>query len=171
MARAMVFIDGSNLYHSLKDNEISTQVDFLKLGIKLAGDDELHTVYYYNAPVIERFSPDNYRAQQRFFDRVRNTDGVILRLGRMKLKGGTPVEKGVDVLLAVDMLKHAFQNDYDTAILVSGDGDFAELVSAVSGLGKKVKNAAFNSSRSDALLKVSHTFIELTEDFMDGCRP
>ena len=171
MGCAMVFIDGSNLYHSLKNDTSSTQLHFGKFGAKLAAPDQLHTVYYYNTPRVESSDPAKYKDQQRFFARVGDTDGVIIRFGRMKLRNGVQVEKGVDVLLAVDMLKHAFQNDYDTAILVSGDGDFAELVSAVTNRGKIVKNAAFRSARSEALVKVSHTFIALTDAYLADCRP
>jgi len=171
MGKAMVFIDGNNLYYSLKSNTGDTKLDFLKLGQKLAQPDDLHTVYYYNAPMIEQVNPEKYRKQQRFFAGLHNTNGVIVRLGRLVPKGGTFIEKGVDVLIATDMLTHAFQNDYDTAILVSGDGDFAEVVLAVTRQGKKVKNAAFGSARSGALQKISHTFIRLDADYVKDCRP
>jgi len=168
----MIFVDGSNLYHGLKSETGDTRVDFLRLGRKLAADDELHTTHYYNAPLIEKLNVQAYRAQQQFLEALKRTDGVILRLGRMQLTAtGVLVEKGVDVLLAIDMLRHVYQNDYDTAILVSGDGDFAPLVAAVTGLGKRVKNVAFHSARSDALVDVCHTFIELTPDFLQDCRP
>ena len=171
MGKAMVFIDGSNLYKSLKAETNDPRLDFLKFATKLAGPDDLHTVYYYNAPLIERLDPAQYKRQQKFLATLQNTDGVIVRLGRLVQRKGVLVEKGVDVLLTTDMLTHAFQNDYDTAILVSGDGDFAEVVSAVTRQGRKVKNAAFKSARSGALVKVSHTFIELTAAYVKDCRP
>jgi uncharacterized LabA/DUF88 family protein len=171
MGKAMVFVDGSNLYHSLKEDTSSTRIDFLKFGAKLAGKDELHTVYYYNAPLSQQRDPQRYRKQQRFFESLHRTDGVIVRLGRLVPKGNTLVEKGVDVLIATDMLLHAFQDDLDTAILVSGDGDFAAVVEAIARKGKIVKNASFPSARSDALVKVCHTYIELSEQYLSDCRP
>jgi uncharacterized LabA/DUF88 family protein len=171
VGKAMVFIDGSNLYYSLKNETGDTALDFQRLGEKLAQPEDLHTVYYYNAPMIERVDPAKYRRQQRFFDALHNTNGVIVRLGRLVRKGGTFVEKGVDVLIAADMLSHAFRGDYDTAVLVSGDGDFAVVVEAITRQGRIVKNAAFKNARSDALVKVCHTFIELTAGFLSDCRP
>ena len=47
-------------------------------------------------------------------------------------------EKGVDVLMAVDLLVGAYENIYDTAILVSGDGDFVPAIQRVQKLNKKV---------------------------------
>ena len=47
-------------------------------------------------------------------------------------------EKGIDIMLATDMLVHAVWNNYDVAILISGDADFEPLIRRVRDLGKKV---------------------------------
>jgi uncharacterized LabA/DUF88 family protein len=68
--------------------------------------------------------------------------------------GGLSVfeEKGVDIDLAVDMLTGAFEDRYDTAILVSSDGDFKPVVQAVQRRGKRVEYVFFpNAQRSNAL--------------------
>ena len=171
MARVMVFIDGSNFYHGLKKNDCSHQVDFNKLGNKLAGDDELHTIYYYNATVPEKLDPERYRKQQRFFAAVQSTPYVIMRLGRLEPRDDGMVEKGVDILIAVDMLQHAYTGSFDTAIRVSGDGDFAEAVKAITQLGRIVKNAYFSRGRSNQLINVCHDFIELSADYLQDCQP
>jgi uncharacterized LabA/DUF88 family protein len=46
--------------------------------------------------------------------------------------------KGVDIALTKDMLSHAFRDNYDAAVLVSGDGDYVPLVEEVKRLGKQV---------------------------------
>lgn len=171
MARVMVFVDGSNFYHGLKNNGCPHQVDLYKIGRKLAGNDDLHTVYYYNATLPEKADPDRYRKQQRFFAAVQSTPYVIMRLGRLEQRDEGMVEKGVDILLAIDMLQHAYAGNYDIAILVSGDGDFAEAVKAVTKLGRIVKNAYFSRGRSNQLVNVCHDFIELSADYLSGCRP
>ena len=68
--------------------------------------------------------------------------------------GGLSVfeEKGVDIDLAVDMLSGAFEDRYDTAILVSSDGDFKPVVQAVQRRGKRVEYVFFpKAQRSNAL--------------------
>jgi uncharacterized LabA/DUF88 family protein len=50
-------------------------------------------------------------------------------------------EKPVDVNLAVDMI--LFQNNYDTAVIVSSDQDYVPAAQAVKNLGKRVVNIAF----------------------------
>lgn len=51
----------------------------------------------------------------------------------------TKVDKGTDVNIAVEMLKHAYNNGYDVAILVSRDADFSSVVRIVKDLGKTVE--------------------------------
>ena len=55
------------------------------------------------------------------------------------------IEKGVDMLLGIDLLRHATNNLYDTAILVSGDGDFIHAVQAVKDTEKDVEVAFFEN--------------------------
>jgi len=52
-------------------------------------------------------------------------------------------EKTVDVNLAVDMV--TLQNNYDLAIIVSGDQDYVPAAQAVKDLGKPVVNVAFKA--------------------------
>lgn len=54
--------------------------------------------------------------------------------------------KGVDITLTTDMLSHAFQDNYDVAFLVAGDGDYVPLVQEVKRLGKIVYVAFFDGS-------------------------
>lgn len=47
-------------------------------------------------------------------------------------------QKGVDVQLAVDLVSNAYLNNYDIAVLFSGDIDLYESVKLVKSLGKQV---------------------------------
>ena len=42
----MIFIDGSNLYHSLKKNFNTVKIDFEKFCSFLAGEDDLIAIFY-----------------------------------------------------------------------------------------------------------------------------
>lgn len=76
--------------------------------------------------------------------------------------------KGDDIHLSVDMLSLAYENAYDTAIVISGDGDFEPLIKKVKKLGKRVENAYFSSSRSDALKSICDSSIRL-DDLILSC--
>lgn len=79
------------------------------------------------------------------------------------------MEKGVDIYIATDMLRLAYNNAYDVAILVSGDGDFSTAVEAVQDLGKHVENAISRSSISMELRRTCDVFVEITQDMFDRC--
>jgi len=56
-------------------------------------------------------------------------------------------EKGIDVLLAVDMVKGAMRDDYDVAVLVSEDSDLLPAVEAVVEVGKRVEVVAWRPDK------------------------
>ena len=144
--KAIVFIDGSNLYHSLSENCKRFDVNYEALARKLTEGKELFRIYYYN---IMRDSDKNqqaYHDQQKFLSALYNTPYLEVKLGISKQRGETSVEKGVDIMVATDLLKLAWEDSYDVAILVSGDGDFAYAVKTVKDLGKHVEVAAFESN-------------------------
>ena len=99
-------------------------------------------VYYYNAPLNQETNQMDYKKQQAFFSRVRRLPYFEVKLGRLKkIPGASPIEKGVDVRLAVDMVSMGLKSQYDVAVLVSGDGDFSEAVQIVKDAGKHVELA------------------------------
>lgn len=71
--------------------------------------------------------------------------------------------KGDDIQIAVDMVRMAYENAYDTTILVSGDGDFVPAIKVVQKLGKKVENAYFYLTRSGYLKQVCDSSICLDD--------
>jgi len=169
MERVCIFIDGSNFYYGLKYNFGRTDIDFYKLSLKLCGIRKLIRTYYYNAPRNKEDDEEKYKAQQRFFDALQKTPYLELKLGRLEKRDGTLVEKGVDINLAVDMLRFAFQNTYDVAILISGDGDFASAVNAVKDLGKQVETVQFKSGSSYQLRNVCDVVTYLDNEFLRDC--
>ena len=56
--------------------------------------------------------------------------------------GGT-VEKGVDTAMVTDMIKLAWEQSYDIAVLVSSDRDFIPAVEFLDSKGIKIVNAGF----------------------------
>lgn len=62
-----------------------------------------------------------------------------------KKESGKEKAKGVDIALTKDMLSHAFLNNYEAAVLITGDADYIPLVTEVQRLGKLVYLAFFQS--------------------------
>lgn len=173
--RVIIFIDGSNFYHSVKETfEIhDNQIDFKKLIGILRAERLLIGVYYYNASLDMKYNKDVYWKQQKFFADLRKIPGfnVILAYMRKVTKPDGKIEysvKGDDINLGIDIVSLAYEDQYDTAILVSGDGDFAPAIKRVQKLGKKVENAYFSVSRSSLLKQVCNSSI-LLNDIVEKC--
>ena len=76
------------------------------------------------------------------------------------------VEKGVDIMLATDLLYYAWQDYYDMAVLVSGDGDFAYAIQTLKNLGKYVQVVTFESNQSPDLWEKADIRTLLTPDLL-----
>ncbi len=69
--------------------------------------------------------------------------------------------KQVDISLTTDMLSHAYRDNFDIAILVSGDRDFVPVVNAVCAEGKIVVLWSVSSGLSDELRRSADYFFDL----------
>ena len=76
---------------------------------------------------------------------------------------GVDRQKEVDVALGCEMVVRACSDQYDVAVLVSGDRDFVPAVEHVQDMGKRVEVASFDSSASIGLRRVCDRFRSLDE--------
>jgi len=166
--RVAIFIDGSNLYHALKNNLRRYDLNFSEFANKLCGSRRLFRTYYYNVLQDPTQRPDGYREQQEFLAILRKTPYLEVRLGTTKIAQGIPVEKGIDIMLATDLLYFAWNNFYDVAVLVSGDSDFAYALQAVKNMGKHIEVAYFESGASNDLLDAADNRHLLDRGFFRG---
>jgi len=169
--RVAVFIDGSNFFYCLKDELQFLNLDYQafieELLRRVSSDARLVRVYYYDATVRQENDPERYRKQQGFLAYLRNLPHFRVELGRLEGKPGNLREKGVDIRIATDMLQYA--DIYDTAILVTGDGDFAYLVCAVQNKGKQVINAIGTQFQSQQLRQVCDEMIVIDRQLVESC--
>lgn len=162
--RLVIFIDGSNLYNGMRDNLESTRINLQELIKQLATTHNLVRSYYYNSPLTEDYDDALREGQSRFFESLRRIPYVTVRLGRLHRRNdGSLVEKGIDVAIAVESLCLAYENAYDIALLISGDGDYVELVEALKRKGKHVEVAMFKSQSAGILLEHVDVFHPLDD--------
>jgi uncharacterized LabA/DUF88 family protein len=171
--RVMIFIDGSNMYHSLRHFYKRTNIDIGKFCQKILGRRRLVRIYYYNARVGQKEEPERYKDQKKFFDGVEAIPYTELRLGRLVYNNWPntpPYEKGVDIQLATDMITHSFKNNYDVAVLVAGDNDFVGALQAVKDNGKNVEVALFGKERTSMQLRnVADKVVTIDGRLLKGC--
>ena len=163
--RVAIFIDGSNLYHSLEENCKRFDLDFGAFSKRLCNGRPLFRTYYYNVLRDPDRNPQAHRDQQKFLNVLYNTPYLDVRLGSSKMRGDVAVEKGIDVMVATDILRFGWDNLYDVAILVSGDGDFHYALQSVKDMGKHVEVAAFQTNLATELTQVADDSMIFTPDY------
>jgi uncharacterized LabA/DUF88 family protein len=122
------------------------KVDYEKLKNAITRDRELHGIFLYEG-VVYPISPE----KKMWYEDLSKRSGYVIKASFDKITSSGVIEKKVDINIAIDIISLAYENAYDTAVLVSGDGDFVPVVNKVKGLDKKVELWAFRYSLANAL--------------------
>ena len=161
--RICVYIDGANFYGgltSISHKYTDSKFDFEKYINYLVGKDKLVQIYYYNALVKKRVNEKIWKKQKDFFNRLHEISkckvSLCTRKSRLNILGEEyHTIKGDDIFLALDMIEDCYNNKFDKVILMSGDGDFAELLKRVKKKEKEIEVCYFKNCVSGILLKKS----------------
>ena len=158
-ARIIIFIDVGYIREWIKDCKIPLEkfnfARFAKFASKRAIRDlkysQIIRSYFYDGLVEPKVV--GYNKQKKFFDYIENEyNSFEVRLGRLIKDGkGTFRQKGVDVLMAIDMIEKANTNQYDICILVAGDLDHLEAINVVKNKGKVIYGLYISGHISSAL--------------------
>ncbi len=181
--KCAVFIDGGYMDNLMHDLSVY-RIDFGRFSEKLVDGQSLLRTYYYHCPP---FVPDNPSSEDtdraegklRFFTALTNLPRFEVRLGYAVPRGhnerGETIvqQKGVDVQLAVDMVRLSYMRSIGYACLVAGDGDFLPMVQCVKDAGVVVSLFYGNgpgSQVSEKLLSACDERTVLQRPFFDDCR-
>ena len=81
-------------------------------------------------------------------------------------------QKGVDTLIALDMVRLAGRSVFQTAIVIAGDRDLAEVVRTVQDYGVRVLIATPNrSSVASEILQLADDMIDISEEVLRTMLP
>ena len=69
--------------------------------------------------------------------------------------------KSVDINIAIDALRHTYNNSMDILFLLAGDGDYIPLIQEVMRQGKRVFVGAFSDGLNPALRFIPDRFYDL----------
>jgi uncharacterized LabA/DUF88 family protein len=159
----MVFIDGgylrSSVNHVLGDSKADKRIsyrglkDFIVSQVAMEGiRPELIRAYYYDAIADPEKYPEECKKQKEYFAKVQKRKSYELRLGRWVKTEDGHRQKGVDILLTLDMLSKGFLGHYDVAAFVGGDDDFRDLIYAVKNLaGRRVFGFYFSHNTTEEM--------------------
>lgn len=148
--RVAVFIDGSNLFYAAL--QLGIEIDYTKLLCRLTAGSRLFRAFFYTG--VDRAN----EKQQGFLLWMRRNGYRVHSKDLVQLPDGSK-KANLDVEIAVDMM--SLVGCYDTAVLVSGDGDLAYAVDAASYEGVRIEVVSLRSMTSDSLINVSDRYVDL----------
>jgi uncharacterized LabA/DUF88 family protein len=144
---------------------LGIEIDYTKLLCRLTAGSRLLRSFFYTG--VDRTN----EKQQGFLLWMRRNGYRVISKDLVQLPDGSK-KANLDVEIAVDMM--ALVGSYDTAVLVSGDGDLAYAVDAVSYRGVRVEVVSLRSMTSDSLINVADRYIDLEmikDDIQKTSRP
>lgn len=154
--RVYVFIDAANIFYTQRTLGWRISYEKLKKYFEDECGDGLNKIFVYTAT-------DSERPQQKKFLDMLIANDFILRtkeVKRIRVTKGVYEWKGdFDVELTMDVLDNI--DEFDAAVLLSGDSDFAPVVKRMKGNGKIVIVMSAKDHISRELITLSNTYINL----------
>ena len=159
MKRIMIFIDAEYVVSKMREllgkKKVirRNDIDWKNIIQWVIAKRQLVRTYYYSSRLDQEENLQTFQEQQEYLKRLKlNIPYFEIKLGRLVRVQGGWVQKGIDVKIALDMFSHAVKDHYDTVALVSGDSDFAEVISEIKErYGKHVELYTFDKSIHEAL--------------------
>lgn len=179
MGRAAVFIDGGYLSKVLKYVFNEVPIDYEKFSdIICEGDERLRT-YYYDCMPYQSNPPTEkerqmYSQKDKFIYNLRKLRRFEVRLGKLIYVPSTKeyVQKRVDVLFSVDLVRMSWDHQISKAVLVTGDSDFVPAIEAAKDAGVLTVlyySSAPNVRALDELLYACDERREIDQNLINSC--
>ncbi|MBI2630356.1 NYN domain-containing protein [Candidatus Pacearchaeota archaeon] len=140
---AIVFIDGSNVYHNSKSIiDKPGKLDFQHLAEFICDhfNSSLKQIRYYNAVPDISENQKVYYKHMEFLEGLRKKH-IIVKTRKLKKikKSNIKFEKGIDVMIASDMIRKVLiEKECKICILISGDADFIPAMQVIKEAGYEV---------------------------------
>lgn len=176
------YIDGFNLYHGMMDEEWGhlrwLNHEAVIRGL-VGGAGSVESVQYFTSHVRE---PDRLSRQRHYLEALKAHCGTKVHLGRFEKRKtkcskcskwfNRQQEKETDVRLATAIVADAFDNLYDTLMLVSADADLVPAIEYVKErFAKNMLLVDPPRRHSDDLLALSdHPRLRISEQLLAECQ-
>ena len=151
--RIGVFVDVQNMYYSAR-NLYKSKVNFKTILKEATANRKIIRAIAY---VIKADEKD----ENTFYEALEDM-GFEIKSKNLQVFYGGAKKGDWDVGIAMDVMRLAPK--LDTIILVSGDGDFSDLLEHAKSLGCRTEVIAFKKTTSHKLIEVADFFIDLDKN-------
>ncbi|MFH1403450.1 MAG: NYN domain-containing protein [Candidatus Altiarchaeota archaeon] len=151
--RVGVFLDVQNMYYSALQL-YDSKVDFSRMLSDCVGERRLVRAFAY---VIKADSGD----EKSFFEALEKI-GFEVRIKDLQVFIGGKKKGDWDVGIAMDAVRMA--SKLDAVVIISGDGDFIDLVQYLRSQGCRVEVMSFRKTTSNKLIETADYFHDLDGD-------
>ena len=151
--KVSLFIDAANILYS--QQSLGWRIDYRKLKKYFEDKASLKKAFFYSGKISENKKQDKFfKLMEKFGYLVKTKEVKWIKDHNGKILKG---KGNLDVELALDLTHTA--GDFDTAILLSGDSDFAPAVSFIKSLGKTVIVISSRNHISRELINVANLYL------------
>ncbi len=179
MTKVISYIDGFNLYYGLREKGWRKYywLDVAKVSKAILKQDQaLQHCYYFTAHIRTNKHGQNRHRQTLWLDALKTRPDITCRFGQYltktvqcnscKATWRQPEEKMTDVNIATQLIVDAYEGNYDTALIVSGDSDLTPPIEYIRKRfpDKKIVVAFPPRRHSKQLKKAASRYIILGED-------
>ena len=163
--RVGIYIDGPNLYGGARRLTGDGRLEIPALVRSIARGRAITDMCFWTGVLNQAQGPEAYASQRRFFANIERRVPYG-RIGRATIRdrGTRQVEKGVDVGIALDLVVGAYEDRWDAAIAVSGDGDLARAGRLVVEMGKRFEVVCCARTLSGLLRDEAHVVTVLSSE-------
>lgn len=91
----------------------------------------------------------NQLYNDRVFDDILMSEGVVTHYLPIRQRSGKKEEKGIDVWLALEAFEQAFYKRFNVLVLITSDGDYVPLIRKLNSLGTKVMVLSWDFEYTD----------------------
>lgn len=151
--KVAVFVDVQNMYYSAK-NLHQAKVDFGRVLTEAVGKRRLVRAFAY---VIKA----DVGAEKDFFEALEKR-GFEVRMKELQTFYGGTKKGDWDVGLCMDVIR--ILPKVDVAVLVSGDGDYVDLLDYARSQGVRTEVIAFGRTASGKLLEEADDFTDISKN-------
>ena len=174
MKKNLVIFDGSNFYHGAK--RLSPRIHLTDFNyanlIEIITGNKNNKIEYCVGEIRQKRSNDKsvrlYANQQSLFYNLEK-QGIEIKKGYMLRDKFIYHEKGVDVQIALDILRGALKDEYDVCYLISSDTDLLPAIAEARTEKKKIIYVGFENFISRAMRANCSEMILVTRKMIRDC--